>query len=81
MTIPTFVTAHPDPVRVELEIFVVAYLSDASGNAITQETQNNATYIKTELFNCGDEAWSLWDRLRDTAMWISCHDIRGESIV
>ncbi|QNH91673.1 hypothetical protein SR18_gp022 [Caulobacter phage SR18] len=65
------------------KVFVVAWLADANGDPITAENKDNASYIRTELFNCDDAAWSFYSELSEEkgALFASCQDERGESIV
>lgn len=84
MTIQKTVRAYPDAFDIDVPpIFVVSFLADARGRAITKETMANAFYVKTELFNREDEAWARWTALNDEdrAAFTSCQDMHGESIV
>lgn len=83
MAYPTYINHHVETIRVEIpEIFVVSFLANANGEAVTGDTMANAIFIKTELYDDADEAWSRWDALCEAnAAFASCQNQRGESIV
>lgn len=76
-------TVYPDPIAVELpRLYVVSWLANANGEAVTAETVDQAIFIKTEMFDCDDAAWSKWSDLTDSAaLYASCQNEHGESIV
>lgn len=83
MTIQRTFTHHAAPVEIRLpRLFVVAFLADANGDAVTEATKANAAYIRTEMYDCEDAAFARWDVLTAfAALFVSCQDDSGESIV
>lgn len=85
MTIQTDWLHHLEPIHITMpRLYVVSWLADANGYPVAADKLANAVFIKTELHDNEDAAWSQWDSLATegfTPAFASCQDWTGESIV